>query len=84
MTWKENVKRFYLQFNDRVKIGPFSNYNEMIESMGSIKKPDFNQEEFRKEITEVINKYFTGDTKLSVDEVIQIFGLGFQLKYKRK
>ena len=49
----------------------------------SVKKPDFNQEEFRKEITEVINKYFTGDVELSVDEVIQLFGLGFQVKYKK-
>ena len=41
--------------------------------MESVKIPDFNQEEFRKEITDVVNKYFTGDTKLSVDEVIEIF-----------
>jgi septum formation topological specificity factor MinE len=50
----------------------------------SVKKPDFNQEEFRKEITEVINKYFTGDVELSVDEVIEIFGLGFKVKYNKK
>jgi septum formation topological specificity factor MinE len=53
--------------------------------MKTSKKSDFNQEEFRKEITEVINKYFTGDLEqieLSIDEVVEIFGLGFKTKYK--
>lgn len=47
------------------------------------KKPDYNQYEFRKDITEVINKYFIGDTQLSVNEVLELFELGYQTKYKK-
>lgn len=48
-----------------------------------MKKPDYNQEEFRKDITEVVNKHFT-DQERDVDQLLELFGLGYQAKFKVK
>ena len=48
-----------------------------------MKKDTFNQEEFRKDMTSIINKYFDNEEK-TVDEMIDIFALGYKSKYSSK
>jgi hypothetical protein len=48
-----------------------------------MKKPDYNQEQFRKDITEVVNKHFT-DSERDVDQVLELFELGYQTKHKKE
>lgn len=47
------------------------------------KLPDYNRDNFKKDLCKLINKYFT-DADRSVDEVIELFELGYTLKYKKE
>jgi hypothetical protein len=48
-----------------------------------MKKPEYDQEQFRKDITKVINKHFT-DEERDIDQVLELFKLGQQVKLNIK